>query len=76
MKVGIIGSGEVGQTLGAGFATLGHEVKIGSREPDSEKLGTWVARAGEHASTGTFAEAAAMGTSSRWQRSGAAPRRP
>src|SRR5437762_1487428 len=44
MKVGIIGSGEVGQALGRGFATLGHEVKIGTREP--AKLDAWRAAAG------------------------------
>jgi 8-hydroxy-5-deazaflavin:NADPH oxidoreductase len=33
MKVGIIGSGDVGQALAAGFESRGHEVKIGSRDP-------------------------------------------
>jgi 8-hydroxy-5-deazaflavin:NADPH oxidoreductase len=61
MRVGILGSGDVGQTLGAGFATLGHEVKIGTREPGSAKLKEWTSRAGARASTGTFAEAAAFG---------------
>ncbi|MFI5415666.1 MAG: NADPH-dependent F420 reductase, partial [Candidatus Lutacidiplasmatales archaeon] len=36
-------------------------VKIGSREPSSEKLTAWKAAAGTHASTGTFAEAAKFG---------------
>ncbi len=31
MKVGILGTGEVGRALGTGFAQLGHEVKMGSR---------------------------------------------
>jgi predicted dinucleotide-binding enzyme len=39
MKVGIIGSGVVGQTLAAGFVTHGHEVEIGTREP--AKLKEW-----------------------------------
>jgi predicted dinucleotide-binding enzyme len=58
-RVGILGSGNVGQTLGAGFVELGAEVKIGSREP--EKLAGWVSQQGAGASAGTFAEAAAFG---------------
>ncbi len=61
MRVGILGSGDVGQALGTGFATLGYDVKIGSREPKSDKLEAWRSRAGGLASTGTFAEAAAHG---------------
>jgi predicted dinucleotide-binding enzyme len=61
VKVGILSSDNVGQALGVGFATLGHDVKIGSREPQSDKLRAWVARVGERTSTGTFAEAAAYG---------------
>ena len=33
MKVGVIGSGVVGQTLAAGFLKHGHEIEIGTREP-------------------------------------------
>src|SRR5215831_20823310 len=61
MHFGILGSGEVGQALGAAFATLGHEVKIGSREPGSDKLKGWLGKAGAKASTGTFAETAQFG---------------
>ena len=42
MKVGIIGSGVVGQTLAAGFVKHGHEVEIGTREP--AKLTDWSAK--------------------------------
>jgi predicted dinucleotide-binding enzyme len=59
MKVGILGSGIVGKTLAAGFVTLGHEVKIGSREP--EKLSAWAQEAGRRASSGSFEEAARFG---------------
>jgi hypothetical protein len=59
MKVGILGSGDVGKALGTGFAGLGHEVKIGSRDPG--KLQDWVGKSGPKASVGTFAEAAAFG---------------
>ncbi len=61
MKVGIIGSGDVGKTLGRGFAAHGHSVKLGSRTPDSEKLKEWRKEAHGDASTGTFAEAASYG---------------
>jgi len=33
MKVGILGTGEVGQALAAGFKKYGHEVKLGHRDP-------------------------------------------
>jgi predicted dinucleotide-binding enzyme len=60
MKVGIIGSGEVGQRLGDGFIELGHEVKIGTRDP--QKLAAWVEKHGDkNASAGSFAEAATFG---------------
>ena len=35
MKIGIIGSGNVGATLGRRFAEAGHAVAFGSRHPDS-----------------------------------------
>ncbi len=59
MNVGVLGSGDVGRVLAGGFASLGHEVKIGSREP--AKLGDWVEKQGGRASAGTFEEAAKFG---------------
>src|SRR5712691_1010022 len=59
MKVGVLGSGVVGKVLAAGFIALGHEVKIGSREP--EKLTPWVNAAGPGASADTFEETARFG---------------
>lgn len=38
-RVGILGSGDVGQTLGRGFAARGYSVMIGTREP--KKLDAW-----------------------------------
>ena len=58
MHIGILGSGDVGRALGLGFAKLGHDVKIGSREPQAEKLKAWVAKSGKKASTGSFEETA------------------
>lgn len=42
MKIGILGSGEVAQTLGAGFLKHGHDVTMGTREPS--KLAEWMAK--------------------------------
>lgn len=39
MKVGVLGSGQVGQVLAHAFLTLGHEVMRGTRTP--EKLFDW-----------------------------------
>lgn len=61
MKIGILGTGNVGQALGTGFAQLGHEVKMGSRDPSQEKVRDWVNQTGAKASAGTFEEAAAFG---------------
>lgn len=60
MKVGILGAGVVAQALGLGFATLGHDVMISSRDPNSSKVKEWVTRTGARASAGTFAEAAGI----------------
>jgi len=59
VRVGVLGSGDVGKVLAGGFIKLGHDVKIGSRDP--EKLRDWAKKAGEHASTGTFEETARFG---------------
>jgi len=42
MKIGVIGSGVVAQTLGAGFLKHGHEVVLGTR--DAAKLKDWTAK--------------------------------
>jgi 8-hydroxy-5-deazaflavin:NADPH oxidoreductase len=57
-KIGILGTGEVGKALGSGFAALGHEVRMGSRDAKNEKALAWAAKAGPKASSGTFADAA------------------
>jgi len=61
MKIGIIGTGIVGNTLGTKLVQLGHEVKMGSRTANNEKAAAWVATAGKGASQGTFADAAKFG---------------
>lgn len=59
MKIGIIGSGVVAQTLGTGFLRHGHEVMLGTR--DSSKLADWLkanstGHVGDFGGTGKFAE--------------------
>ncbi|HEY8142810.1 MAG TPA: NAD(P)-binding domain-containing protein [Kofleriaceae bacterium] len=61
MKIGILGTGDVGQSLAKGLIGLGHEVMIGSRESGGEKLTKALASVGGGARGGTFAEAAAFG---------------
>lgn len=61
MKAGIIGSGGVGQALGAGFADLGYEVMLGTRDPKSEKIQAWISKTGKGVKAGAFADAAKFG---------------
>jgi hypothetical protein len=61
MKIGILGSGDVGRALGRGFVTLGHEVEMGSRSATNEDALAWAREMGPQASAGTFADAAAFG---------------
>lgn len=61
MKIAILGTGSVGQTLGSKLVELGHAVMMGSRSAGGEKALAWVAKAGKGASEGTFAQAAAFG---------------
>jgi predicted dinucleotide-binding enzyme len=58
-KIGVLGSGGVGETLANGFLRHGYEVMRGSRDP--AKLSQWKSAAGAKASAGTFAEAAKFG---------------
>jgi predicted dinucleotide-binding enzyme len=59
--VGVLGSGEVGQRLAAGFCGRGHEVMIGSRDPGKPGLREWLAGGGAGVTAGTFGQAAAHG---------------
>lgn len=61
MKIGIFGTGGVGRTIGCRLVELGHEVRMGSRTADNEAATAWAEEAGERASHGTFADAAAFG---------------
>jgi predicted dinucleotide-binding enzyme len=61
MKIGVLGTGIVGQTIGTKLVGLGHPVMMGSRSADNEKAVAWLKEAGPQASIGTFADAAAFG---------------
>lgn len=69
MRIGIIGSGVVGQTLGAKLAERGEDVVLGTRSPDKldDKRGmggslrNWLAQTKSRGRVATFAEAAAHG---------------
>ena len=60
MKIGILGSGTVGQTLGAGFLKHGHEVMLGTRDPQKPEVQRWVHDTAG-ATAGTFEQAAQFG---------------
>lgn len=59
MKIGVLGSGIVGQALADGFLKIGLEVMRGSREP--EKLKAWHVENKSRSSVGTFEEASQFG---------------
>ncbi|MFL6573449.1 MAG: NADPH-dependent F420 reductase [Burkholderiales bacterium] len=59
MKIGIVGSGQVGGTLGAVWVRAGHEVMFSSREIEHDKA--LAAKLGANARAGTPREAAAFG---------------
>ena len=61
MKVGILGTGNVGQALGRAFLALGHEVMLAGRSATNEKAAAWVAEQGKGASQGSFEDAARFG---------------
>jgi 8-hydroxy-5-deazaflavin:NADPH oxidoreductase len=58
MKIGVIGSGGIGGTVGTLWAKAGHEVLFSSRNP--EKLSSLVENAGSSAKAGTIAAAASF----------------
>ncbi len=60
MRIGVLGSGDVGRTLAAGLLKRGHEVMLGTRDPKKKGVQDWVsATAGARA--GTFEDTARFG---------------
>jgi predicted dinucleotide-binding enzyme len=60
MKVGVIGSGIVGQVLAAGFLKHGHQAMLGTRDPQKPDVQKWIANT-PGSKAGTFAETAKFG---------------
>ena len=61
MHIGILGTGVVGQTIGARLTQLGHDVMLGSRSATNETAAKWVSENAPRATQGTFADAAQFG---------------
>jgi 8-hydroxy-5-deazaflavin:NADPH oxidoreductase len=61
VRIAVLGTGVVGQTLGTRLVGLGHDVVMGSRSAGNETGEAWAAGFPERARAGTFADAAAHG---------------
>lgn len=61
MRIGVLGTGMVGQTIATKLAELGHQVKMGSRQAGNERAVRWAKEADGDASEGSFADAAGFG---------------
>ena len=61
MKIAVLGTGNVGETIASKLIELGHDVRMGSRTATNEKAAAWVKKAGAKASAGTFSDAASFG---------------
>jgi NADPH-dependent F420 reductase len=61
MTIGIIGSGNVGGTLGTRWAKAGHDIVYGTRDPQANDIKQLLAQAGGKARAATLQEAARAG---------------
>lgn len=61
MKIGVLGTGNIGGTIGQKWAKAGHEVKFGTRNPADPKLTALLDSSGPTASAGSVGEAIAYG---------------
>jgi len=59
MKIGVLGTGAVGNAIGGKLVELGHDVVMGARAPDNPKVVAFAERTGGRG--GTFRDAAAHG---------------
>jgi predicted dinucleotide-binding enzyme len=61
MKIGILGTGATGQTIGSKLVELGHDVMLGSRDEANPKAVAWAKEEGHNALYGSFMNAAEFG---------------
>jgi NADPH-dependent F420 reductase len=61
MKIGIIGSGDVAQSLGNGLVVAGHHVMLGTRDTSKRELASWRKKSDKSRSLGSTTEAASYG---------------
>lgn len=61
MKIAVLGTGNVGNTIASKLVEVGHTVMMGSRSAENEKAKAFVANHNGNASAGTFADAAEFG---------------
>ena len=61
MKVGVLGTGVVGESIASALVADENYVMMGSRAANNDKTKTWSKNAGRYASTGTFTDAAIFG---------------
>ncbi len=61
MKIGIIGSGDVGRSLAEGLVKAGHQVMIGTRDTSKKELKSWHKKNDKHKFLGSTTEAANFG---------------
>jgi predicted dinucleotide-binding enzyme len=61
MKIGVLGTGMVGQAIATKLVRLGHEVTMGSRTSTNDRAQAWAVSAGETGHAGTFSDAARSG---------------
>lgn len=61
MKISILGTGDVGRTLAGGFSSRGHDVVIGTRDPNDPKIQELLGKVGAGVTAASFADAARFG---------------
>ena len=62
MKIGVLGSGDVGKMLAGGLAGLGYDVMIGTRDASSQSMKEWLGTVkGGRISAGSFADVTSFG---------------
>lgn len=61
MRIGVLGTGMVGQTIATKLVSLGHEVCMGSRTAANPKAAEWAGASGALGSHGTFSDCARFG---------------